>query len=111
MSKSNLLKLFVVTLFCAALFVPSPPADAKPKLVPVEGVSYQVKASMKDNLKGLIGKKVYIHLDSGTTLAGILNEVGDHSVHLSKLDRKDFYDALIKIDNIVAIDAQFRKYP
>lgn len=111
MTPNYLFRVSILILFCAVFFVPSLPASAKSKLVPIEGVGYQVTASIKDNLKGLVGKKVYVYLDSGTTLFGTLQSVGDHLIHLAKLDRKDFFDALIKIENIVAIDTQFRKYP
>jgi small nuclear ribonucleoprotein (snRNP)-like protein len=106
----NLSKMVVAACFCSILFILPHAAIAKSKPTPIEGVGYQVTASMKDNIKPLVGKKVYIHLDSGTTLSGYIKEVGDHLIHLEKLDRKDFFDALIKIDHIIAIDAQFRKY-
>lgn len=110
MTKLSLIKLLTVLVFCISVLILPQMATAKAELVPIEGVSYQANASMQDNLKTLIGKKVYVHLDSGTTLSGYLKTVGNHMIHLERLDRKDFYDALIKIDKIVAIDTQFRKY-
>lgn len=110
MTRMNLTKMFLAAFFCTAVFILPEAAGAKAKLTPVEGVSYQVNASMKDNIKTLVGKKVYVHLVSGTTLSGVVKKVGDHLIHLEKLDRKEFFDALIKIDNIIAIDTQFRKY-
>lgn len=99
----------VLMVMMAAVALPQS-VIAKAALVPVAGVDYQVDGSMKDTLKTLIGKKVYVHLDSGTTLSGYIKAVGNHLLHLAKLDRKDFFDALIKIDRIIAIDTQFRKY-
>ena len=86
------------------------PADvgAKAKVVPIEGMSYQVNASLEDNLKSLVGKKVSVTLDSGKTLTGLVKEVGNHLIHLEKLDGKEFFDALIRIENIVALEARFR---
>lgn len=110
MIRMNLIKMVLVAFFYAMMLIVPHAADAGAKPTPIEGVSYQVNASMNDNLKALVGKKVYIHLDSGTTLSGFIKEVGNHLVHLEKLDRKDFFDALIKIDTIIAIDTQFRKY-
>jgi small nuclear ribonucleoprotein (snRNP)-like protein len=63
---------------------------------------------MAENLKSLSGKKVYVTLDSGETLAGFVKEVGDHLMHLEKLDGKDYFDALIRIENINAINTRFR---
>ncbi len=87
------------------------PADvgAKSKVVEIEGMSYNVKASMVDNLKSLVGKKVYVALDSGQTLAGTVKAVGNHLIHLEKIERKDYFDALIRIKNIIAIDVRFRE--
>ena len=110
MIRMNLTKMVLTTFFCIMMLVVPHVADAGAKTTPIEGVSYQVNASMKDNIKTFVGKKVYVHLDSGTTLSGFVKEVGNHLVHLEKLDRKDFFDALIKIDTIIAIDTQFRKY-
>lgn len=109
--KSLWLAGLVFAMFFSALFFVSPAQTiAGAKLVPVEGASYNVNASMKDNLKPFMGKKVYIHLTSGLTLSGIVKEIGEHIIHLEKLDKKDFFDALILIDSIAAIDAQFREY-
>jgi len=79
-------------------------------VVPIEGMSYNVNSSLAENLKSLIGKKVYVTLDSGVTFTGVVKEVGNHLIHLEKLAGKDFFDALIRIENISAIDARFRDY-
>lgn len=110
MIRTNLAKMVLAAFFCTIMLIVPHVADAGAKPTPIKGVSYQVNASMQDNIKPLVGKKVYIHLDSGTTLSGYIKEVGDHLIHLEKLDRKDFFDALIKVDHIIAIDTQFRKY-
>jgi len=69
-----------------------------------------VDVTVIDNLKLLYGKKVTVYLDNGTSLTGSVKKVGRQSLHLEKLDGKDFYDALVSIKNIIAIDMQFRKY-
>jgi small nuclear ribonucleoprotein (snRNP)-like protein len=83
---------------------------SKSKVVAIEGVSYNVNSSLADNLKSLIGKKVYVALDSGKTLAGFVKEVGNDLMHLEKLDGKDYFDALIRIENICAMDTRFRDF-
>lgn len=83
---------------------------AKAKVVAIEGMSYNVNSSLKDNLESLIGKKVYVTLDSGKTMAGFVKAVGNHLIHLEKLDGKDFFDALIRIESIHAVDGRFREY-
>lgn len=80
------------------------------EVVPIEGVAYNVQLSMSDNLKSFIGKKVMATLASGSSFSGKVKEVGEHFMHIEKLDGKDFFDALIRIDSIVAIDAKFRDF-
>ena len=75
-----------------------------------ETIKYLVNASIADNLKSLLGKQVYVTLDSGKTFAGLVKEVGNHLLHLEKLQDKDYFDALIKIENISAIDTRFRGF-
>lgn len=101
-----------VALFVALGMVFSFPASthaAKPKIVAVPGISYNVNASMGDNLKGLNGKRVYVTLNSGKTFTGLIKKVGEHLVHIEKLVGKEYFDALVRIENISAIDTMFRK--
>ena len=100
--------LTVTILFYAAILMLPAKVEAATKVVAIEGISYNVNSSMVDNLKSLSGKKVYVTLDSGETFAGFVKEVGDHLMHLEKLDGKDYFDALIRIENINAINTRFR---
>ena len=75
-----------------------------------ETIKYLVNASIADNLKSLLGKQVYVTLDSGKTFAGFVKEVGNHLLHLEKLQDKDYFDALIKMEDISAIDTRFRGF-
>lgn len=85
---------------------PAPPPPPTPIAVP--GAKFEVSYSMTENLKIYIGKEVLIHLRSGKTLKGYVKAVGDQVVHLEKLAERDFYDALIRIDDISAIGVKFR---
>jgi small nuclear ribonucleoprotein (snRNP)-like protein len=100
--------LALTILFYVTILMLPTEVEAKTKVVAIEGVSYDVNSSMADNLKSLVGKKVYVTLDSGKTFTGFVKEVGNHLMHLEKLDRKDYFDALIRIENISAIDTRFR---
>ena len=102
--------VMLAILFFVAVLTPPAEAEAQAKVVAIEGMKYQVGASMQDNLKSLVGKKVYVTLASGKTFAGFVKEVGNHFMHLEKLDKKDFFDALIRIEDISAIDAKFRNF-
>lgn len=105
-------KAFVVCMVCmaAVLLFATAQVQAAAEVVPIEGVKYNVNASLADNLKPLVGKYVCITLKSGTVLAGTVKAVGDQMVHLEKLERKDFFDALIRMDEIAAIDTKFRDF-
>jgi len=98
----------IAILFNVAMFMPPLNAAAETRAVPIQGISYNVNLSLQDNLKSLIGKKVYVTLNSGKSFAGFVKEVGDQLVHLEKLDGKDYFDALIRVEDIGAIDTKFR---
>ena len=104
----NSVGITLAILFCGAMLTLPVEVEAKPKVVAIEGMSYNVNSSMADNLKSLIGKKVHVTLDSGKAFTGFVKEVGNHLIHLEKLDGKDYFDALLRIENISAIDARFR---
>ena len=58
---------------------------------------------IKEILTSYEGKRVAIRLDGGEELEGIVTTVGDQLVHVSKLSKRDFYDAVIRIDKINAV--------
>ena len=82
---------------------------AKQNVVSIECASFTINASMSQNLESFIGKKITATLASGKVVGGTVKTVGDHMLHLEKLDGKEFYDALIRIEDIEAIDSRFRK--
>ncbi len=57
-------------------------------------------------LKERTGKKVTIVLQSGTEISGKVTNVGNNTATLSELSGKEFYDAIVDLDDISAI--QFR---
>lgn len=56
---------------------------------------YNTNTSIHDNLLVLMDKRVTLTLDDGIVITGIVKSVGDNLVHLKKIDRKEYYDALI----------------
>ena len=104
-SKANFLSHF---LLLVAVTVPSM-AYAAPEVVPVEGVSFNVNASMTDNLRALHGRHVTLMLDSGSSVSGVVGEVGEHLLHLEKLERKEYFDAAVRIDAIRSVETRFRE--
>jgi len=99
--------VLVIFLFTAVFIISTASAQSRAvKAVP--GAKFEVSFSMKENLKAYIGKDILIHLRSGKTFQGYVKAVGDQAVHLEKLSGRDFYDALIRIEDISAIEAKFR---
>ena len=63
---------------------------------------------IKEILTGYVGKRVAIRLDAGEEMEGIVASVGDHLVHISKLSKRDFYDAVVRMDRINAVIMRVR---
>ena len=63
---------------------------------------------IKEILTGYVGKRVAVRLDTGEELEGIVTSIGDHLVHISKLSKRDFYDALVRIERINAVIMRMR---
>ena len=100
--------LALATLFYVTIFMLPTEVEAKSKVVAIEGISYNVNSSLADNLESLVNKKVSVTLNSGKTFTGFVKEVGNHLIHLEKLDGQDHFDALLQIENISAINTRFR---
>ena len=68
------------------------------------------KLSFKDTLQQAmdVPARVTVHLGNGKTLEGNVGGVADHHVVLSSLTNRDFYDAVIRIEDISAIEVRAR---
>jgi hypothetical protein len=106
-NKIHLEVIIAVVLFSLLFLGLQAEAEAR-SIVPIEGVKFDVSASLKDNLKFFTGKDVFVHLRSGKTLQGYVKAVGNDFVHIEKLAGRDFYDAFIRIEDISAMEAKFR---
>ncbi len=58
--------------------------------------------SVKQTLSSFTGQRVLLKTAAGD-IEGTVVSVGDHIVHISKLSGKDFYDAVVVIDTIIAV--------
>ncbi len=58
--------------------------------------------SIKQTLSSFTGQRVLLKTAAGD-IEGTVVSVGDHIVHIAKLSGKDFYDAVVVIDNIIAV--------
>jgi hypothetical protein len=73
-----------------------------------EYVQFNAAIPLADNLMAFKGKTVTVSLSSGQTMTGIVKDVKDHLLHLEKLSQKDFYDAIIRLELISAVEARVR---
>jgi hypothetical protein len=103
------LAVVLAVTMCGVVPFFSPSQSQARSVVDVEGAKFDTSLSLADNLKSYTGKDVFVHLKSGDTLQGYVKVVGNDLVHLEKLAGKDFYDALIRIEEISAMEAKFRE--
>ncbi|MGC9966751.1 MAG: hypothetical protein ABSE08_15205 [Syntrophobacteraceae bacterium] len=73
-----------------------------------ETAQFSVDTSIMENLALLKGKSVTLYLTSGQTITGVVNGVKGNLLHLGKISQKEFYDALVAIDRISAIEMKVR---
>lgn len=64
--------------------------------------------TLADNLTALKGKSVTIYMASGQSITGIVKVVKDSILHLEKISEKEFFDAIIRLDMVSAIEARVR---
>ena len=108
--RMKLCSLMVLAIALSWFFLVPLQAQAQAKKPsPVEGASFDSSAAMADNLKIYIGKDVIVHLRSGKSFQGYVKSVGNGFVHIEKIASRDFYDALVRTDDISAVEARFRE--
>jgi hypothetical protein len=98
----------VMIIFCLSFFAVSTELSAQ--TVVIKGVGFNTAGSLKDNLDPLVGKDIFVSIRSGKVYQGFVKSVGNNFVHLEKIAGKDFYDVLIRMDDISAIEAKFRDF-
>ncbi len=60
-------------------------------------------ASVASVLKAQTGESVILVLSSGADLAGKVVMVGDKVVHVTRIRGMEFYDAVVALDQVVAV--------
>lgn len=91
------------TAFAAAASAQQPSAIEERKMVLEE------QDSMASVLKRLEGKTVRLRLaGSGDELVGKLQKVGKELAHVSDLSGREFFDAVVRIDQVAAVSVQVR---
>ena len=100
------LALLITLSAGSALMVKNAPAGEPEK---AEAVQLNVNLSLADNLAALKGKTVTVTLSAGQTLSGTVKDVKNGLLHLEKLVGKEFYDALVVIEDISVVEIRARK--
>ena len=108
MSKEAAIAMVAVLALSLNLAFTSDGWAQQKKVTDLEGVQFNTGASLADNLKPFVGKDVFIHLRSGKTFQGYLKSVGNGLLQIEKLAGREFYDALIRIEDISAVETKFR---
>ena len=95
--------LLIVVLVGAGLSV------AAPKLLAQEA-HFELSApdAVKQALDQQAGKLVKVKLISGQDLEGMVTKVGTQAVHLAQLSGMDFYDAVVRLDQVAAVIVKMR---
>ena len=90
----------------SALMVKNAPAEEAQKS---EVAQLNANITLADNLTALKGRTVTVTLTAGQSLSGTVKEVKTGLLHLEKLAGKEFYDALVVIEDISAVEVRVRK--
>jgi hypothetical protein len=70
---------------------------------------FEEQDSIASVLKRLEGKPVRLRLaGGGDEVVGKLQKVGKETVHLSDLAGREFFDAVVRIDQVAAVSVQVR---
>ena len=74
-------------------------------------MSFNAKGSMKDLLTSLLKAKktVYVILNSGKEYVGIILKVEQNLVVLQTEGSRNFYDAVIRVEDIIAVEVKVRE--
>ena len=64
--------------------------------------------AVKVNLERQVGKRVRLRLVSGQDLEGTVVAVGTAAVHLARLVGMDFFDGVVRLDQIAAVIVRVR---
>jgi hypothetical protein len=94
--------LVLASLLGIAPFLGPAPAAAQDAQLEVNADAIKV------NLERQVGKRVRLRLISGQDVEGTVVAVGTAGVHVGRLAGMDFYDAVVRLDQIAAVIVRVR---
>jgi len=83
-------------------------------LVPVTAALAQDKVEVRDAdtvktvLERQMGKRVALLMRSGTEMTGTVAKVSGHVAHLTELGGREFFDAIVSLDQVQAVIVRAR---
>ena len=66
-------------------------------------VDFRKTDSLMNFIKGQKGKRLEIILVSGMSLTGVVETVSQRAVHIKRLAGKEFFDAVVPVNGIIAV--------
>ena len=85
-------------------------AQAEAGVVAVDGAKFITAKTMEDNIRGFMGKKISLLMNSGQKVTGKVKAVKQGKVHMESLEGAKYYDALVKISDVSAVIARFKEF-
>jgi hypothetical protein len=80
-----------------------------PSVLVAQDAALEVNAdAIKVNLERQVGKRVRLRLVSGQEIEGTVVAVGTAGVHLARLAGLDFFDGVVRLDQIAAVVVRVR---
>jgi hypothetical protein len=95
------------TLISAALFALTMSAATSGAQTASGGEPFP-PGGIADVLRARIGKSVTLGLRSGKDVAGTVSEVREGAVVVTHLQGRDFYDAIVRLDDVSSVELRLR---
>ncbi|MFN0038665.1 MAG: hypothetical protein ACKVP2_04050 [Burkholderiales bacterium] len=66
-------------------------------------IEFKPALTIRALLADVAGKRVILRMEAGEEIEGTVSAVGEQLVHVSKLAKREFFDAYVNIDRISAV--------
>jgi hypothetical protein len=105
--KKSLMTVLLLTLVVSGSFT----APIISSAAETSGAAPQLNVAIPftENLAALKGKTITVTMSSGQAVSGVVKDIQNGLLHLEKLSQKDFFDAVIVVDKISAVEVRVRQ--
>ncbi len=109
MSATTMRRLALGLGLSVLLMVPAAPLAAQNAAAQEKKMVFESQDTMAVVLKRLEGKTVRLRMaGGGEEVVGKLQAVGKELLHLADLSGREFFDAVVRIDQVAAVSVQVR---